>query len=304
MTLETAFRRFTFLPGFIQSGNGEPRKAHWLGNKQSTSPQQNTNQSGGNDQPPQRTDPRGYRQLASITLGEVEEAFNFYRSQLIPSPLEGWVAKNYFCTLPLKTKGESRPPALFGRVKTCYPSDGYIDNIEQMEVYFPRPGAAPDLLQLVQYDLSQQRPAQRYCVGAKMYLSEEEMADFRGAENIFIERGYAPIYENGYLDLLDMREQDRAALPWLHVIGSGWFASIPDSVQGQVREQMRNLVRWNRTILNYHPRRYLLQSLSLNDELDFQYGFTEHYLLTPQDTGQVLKKVEERFDEIFMQGMN
>ena len=304
MTLETAFRRFTLLPGFIQTGNGEPRKAHWLGNKQPTSAPQDVNQGGANDRSPQHRDLRGYRELASITLGEVEEAFDFYRSQLVPSPVDTWVSKNYFCYLPLKSRGEPRPPAVFGRVKTGYPSDGYIDNIEQMEMYFPVRGGEPDLLHLHQYDLSRQRAAQSYCVGVKMYLSEEEMADFRGAENIFIEKGYAPIYENGYLDLLDMREQERAALPWLQVVGSGWLASIPDSVQGEVREQVRNLVRWDRTVLNYHPRRYSLQYRSLNEELDFQYGFTEHYLLAPQDTAQVLKKVEERFDELFMQGMN
>jgi hypothetical protein len=41
----------------------------------------------------------------------------------------------------------------------------------------------------------------------------------------------------------------------------------------------------------------------LNDELDFNYGFTEHYLVTPQNSEQVLKKVEESFTQIFMQGM-
>jgi hypothetical protein len=173
-----------------------------------------------------------------------------------------------------------------------------------MEMYFPQPGAQPDLVHLYQSDLSRQGPAQSYCIGVKMYLSGEEMSDFRGAENIFIERGFAPIYENGYLDLLEVNEQHRAALAWLHVVGSGWFAAIPDSVQGEVREQLRALVHWGGTLLNYHPRRYALQYRSLNEELDFQYRFTEHYLLAPQDTSQVLKKVEDQFDEIFVQGLS
>ncbi len=137
----------------------------------------------------------------------------------------------------------------------------------------------------------------------KLYVSQEEMADFSESENIFIEKGFAPIYETGYIDLLDVNEQNQSSLPWLYVIGSGWFASIPDSVQREIREQLRNLVRWNKVIFNYHPRRYALQVRSLNEELDFQYGFTEHYLVAPQDTGQVLKKVEEGFGEIFMRGM-
>jgi hypothetical protein len=62
-------------------------------------------------------------------------------------------------------------------------------------------------------------------------------------------------------------------------------------------------VRSNRTILNYHPRRYSLQYRSLNDELDFNYGFSEHFLVAPQDTNQTLKKLEQTFGQIFMRGM-
>ena len=304
MTLETAFKRFALLPRFIQTGNGEPRKAHWLGSKQPTTPQQDSNQGGPEKRPSKRLDPRGYRELASLTIGEVEDALSYFQGQLVSSPAEAWVAKNYFCYLPLKARGEARPPVVFGRVKTCYPSDGYINNIEQMELYFPRIDGELDLLHLHQYDIALERLTQSYCVGIKFLVSEEEMTDFRGVENIFIEKGFAPLYENSYLDLLDLNEQDHSSIPWLHVIGSSWFASIPQSVQGEVRARLKDLVRWDKTIFNYHPRRYSLQYPSLNEELDFQYGFTEHYLVAPQDTGQVLKKVEERFGEIFTQGIN
>ena len=305
MVLETAFRRFSLLPGFIQTGNGEPRKAHWLGDKrkQPTTPQQDQDQPRRDDRPPQRRDTRGYRDLASLTLGEVDDAYNHFKHQLSASPVEAWIAKNYFCQLPLKRKGADRPPVVFGRVKTCYPSDGYINNIEELEMYFPRKDAAPDLLHIRFDDISLQKPTLSYCVGVKSYLSEEEMADFSRSENIFIEKGFAPLYETGYIDLLDLNEQNHTTLPWLYVIGSGWFASIPDSVQPEAREQLRNLLRCKKTVFNYHPRRYSLQYRSLNEELDFQYGFTEHYLVAPQDTEQALRKVEERFGEIFMQGM-
>lgn len=303
MALETTFRRFSLLPGFIQTGNGEPRKAHWLGSKQPDTSQQDQNQGGQHDRPPKRADARRYRDLASVSLGEVDEAYNYFHHQFVASPLEGWIAKNYFCQLPLRRKGEDRPPVVIGRVKTCYPADGHVNNIEEMELYFPRSDAPPDVLHLRADDISQQKPTQSYCIGVKFYLSPEEMADFRASENIFIEKGFAPIYEPGYIDLLDINEQNHSMLPWLHVIGSGWFASIPDSVQPEIREQVRNLVRWNTTIFNYHPKRYALQYLSLNDELDFNYGFTEHYLIAPQNSEQVLKMVEESFAEIFMQEM-
>lgn len=303
MTLETTFRQLGLLPGFIQTGNGEPRKAHWLGNKQPTDQGQEQNQRGYDDRPPQGSDPRGYRSLTSLTLGEVEDAYNRFRAQLVPSPMEGWVAKNYFCQLPLKRRGNQRPPLVFGRVKTVYPSDGHIHNFEEMEMYFPRRGASPDVLHLSIRDLSLDRPSQSYCVGVKFYVSPDEMADFSQSENIFIERGFAPLYETGYLDLLDVNEQTHSSLPWLHVIGSGWFASLPDSIQPEIQSRLRELVHWGKVIFNYHPRRHALRYLSLNEELDFQYGFTEHYLVAPQNTDQTLKKIDESFVEILMQGI-
>ena len=303
MTLETAFRRLGLLPGFIQTGNGEPRKAHWLGNKQPTPPGEDQKQGTPGDRSPRQPDPRGYRDLASVTLGEVEDAYLYFKDQLVASPVEGWIAKNYFCQLPLKRRGDTRPPVIFGRVKTLFPSDGHIPNMEEMELYFPRADAPPDVLHIHDYDLALQRPAQSYCVGVKFYVSEEEMGDFSQTENIFIEKGLAPLYETGYLDLLDAQEQDNPSRPWLHVIGSEWFASIPDSVQPEIREQLRHLVRQGSVLYNYHPRRHALRYLSLNEELDFHYGFSEHYLVTPQNTDQTLKKVEESFHEIFMQGI-
>jgi hypothetical protein len=218
--------------------------------------------------------------------------------------VDGWIAKNYFCQLPLKRRGNAWPPLIFGRVKTMYPSDGYIQNVEEMEMYFRGNDAPPDVLHLHGHDLSLQKPIQTYCVGVRFYVSEEEMRDFSQSENIFIEKGLAPLYDTGYLDLLEVNEQNHSSLPWLHVIGSEWFASIPHSVQPEIREQLRNLVHWNSTIFNYHPKRHALRYLSLNEELDFNYGFSDHYLVAPQNTDQALKKVEESFAEIFMRGMD
>jgi hypothetical protein len=302
MTLETAFRRFSLLPGFIQTGNGEPRKAHYLGKNEAT-PLERKQDQGRKDDEPKKPSTGKYRDLGDITLGEVEDVYNYFQGQLIAAPAEAWIAKNYFCQLPLKRKEDDRPPVVFGRIKTCYPSDGYVNNLEEMEMYFPRKDAAPDVLHVRVDDISFQKSTQSYCVGVKFYVSEEEMADFSRSENIFIEKGFAPLYENGYIDLLDLHEQNSSVLPWLYVIGSGWFASIPDSIQPEVREQLRNLVRWNKVIFNYHPRRYSLQLRSLNEELDFQYGFTEHYLIAPQNTEQALRQIDENFEQIFMRRM-
>jgi hypothetical protein len=303
MTLGTAFRRFTLLPRFIQTGNGEPRKAHFLGKDEATPIEHKQDQGRKNDNAPKKPSASKYRDLADITLGEVQEIFDHFKDQLVPSPAEGWIAKNYFCQFPLKRKGDDRPPVVLGRVKTVYPGDGYVNNVEEMEMYFPRNEAAPDILHLSLDDISLQKATYSFCVGVKVYVSEEEMADFSQSENIFLERGFAPLYENSYMDLLNINEQNYSSRAWLHVIGSGWFASIPDSVQPEIRQQIQNLVRWNTVIFNYHPNRYSLRYRSLNEELDFHYGFTEHFLVAPQDTAQTLKKVEESFGEIFMRGM-
>jgi hypothetical protein len=303
MTFEIGLRRFSLLPDFIQTGNGEPRKAHFLGKKEAT-PVEKQDQGRGDDNDPKQQDTGKYRKLTSITLGEVDDAMRHFMPQLVASPAEGWIARNYFCQLPVWQKDEEQSPLVFGRVRTSFPSDGNVQNIEQMEMHFPRLETRPDLLLIRRGDIHWQRPVHSYCMGVKMYLSEAEMDNFSRSENIFIEKGFAPIYETGYIDLLDVKEQNQVSLPWLNVIGSEWFASIPDSVQPEMRERLRDLADWGHVILNYHPKRYSLQYSSLNDELDFNYGFTRHYLLTPQDTNQVLQKVDENFGEIFMQGMN
>jgi len=51
MTLEIRLRRFSFLSGLIQTGNGEPRKAHFLGKKQAA-PVEKQDQGQSNNNPP------------------------------------------------------------------------------------------------------------------------------------------------------------------------------------------------------------------------------------------------------------
>ncbi|MGE5374277.1 MAG: hypothetical protein ACM3XO_04405 [Bacteroidota bacterium] len=299
MTLEIHLRRFSFLPGFIQTGNGEPRRAHIVGKNQAQ-PVGKQDPRHPNDRSPREQNTGRYRPLTSIGLGEVDDALRYFMPQMVPSPLEGWIARDYFCQLPVRQQTEEQSPLVFGRVRSSYPVEGHAQNIDQMEIYFPTLQTEPDLLNIRRSDISWQLPLHSYCVGVKMYLSEAEMDDFSRSENIFIEKGFAPIYETGYLSLLDMTEQDHSNLLWLNVIGSEWFASIPESVQPEIRVRLRDLVSWTPLILNYHPRRYSLRYPPLNDELDFQYGFTRHFLLTPQDTNQVLQKAGEKFDEIFM----
>jgi len=304
MSLETILKRSLFSLAFIQTGNDEPRKPHWVGDKPSTPTQQGQTPGGKRGEGPKPgPDTRGYRDLASLTLGEVNHAYHFFKSQLLPSPYESWLATNSFCTLELVRKRDGRPPVVFGRVKTCYPSDGYIHNIQDMELYFPNKDRKPDTVLLRAEDilLDRAKPVQSYCLRVKFFASPEDMADFDQFENLFLDKGFIPEFTTGYIDLLDMTEHDHAAYPWLYVIGSRWLASIPESVQPEIREKLKSLIQWNRLIFNYHPERLPTEIKSLNRELGYKVGFTDIFLIEPETPQQTIKIVQSTFEKIFQQ---
>jgi hypothetical protein len=309
MALETILKRSLFSPPFIQTGGDKSRKPHWVGDQGPTPAQQGQTPGGpggkDDDRSTQRRDARGYRDLSSLTLGEVQDGFNFFRSQLLPAQYESWVATNYFCMLELVRLRDGRPPVVFGRVKTCYPSDGYINNIQDMELYFPNKDRKPDTVLLRAEDilLDPARPVQSYCVRVKFFASPEDIADFDPHENLFLEEGFIPEFTPGYIDLLDMNEQDHDGYPWLYVIGSRWLASTPESVQPEIRERLKSLIQWNRLIFNYHPEKLPTEIRSLNRELGYKAGFTDIFLIEPEDPQQTVKIVQSAFDKIFQAPM-
>jgi len=304
MALDTFLRRFSVLPGFIQTGNGESRKAHFV-RRSDPVPPSGDQQSGGNqDDAPKEPKAGKYRSLSEITMGEVGQAFKSLERQLIVVQDQEWLATNYFCSIPLqRVLFEERPPVLFGRVGFCYPIEGLRDNLQQLELYFPRRGKSPDLLQIRQNVIHPNEAIQSYRLSIRMYLSKKEQREFLQDHGRFLDLGYAPVFEAGYADLLEITERDRASLPWAYVFGSEWFATVSDAWQVDIKRQIERLLNWNRVVLNFHPRRYLLQYRSLNDEMEFNPGFTEHFLLMPQDTEQALQKVDAKFGEMFLRGL-
>jgi len=310
MTFEIALKRSLLIPHFAQKRDEKTpspgRKIHWVGDREPAQSRQKQNQPAGpKDHKPNQEeggDPRGYRELSTIPLGEVSDAQNYFASQLLPSPYPAWMATNHFCLLHL-ARQRGRPPAIFGRVRTCYPSDGYVQNIQQMEIHFPQKDRVPDVVLLHADEISHdpQKPAQSFCVRLKFLATPEDMADFDGYENLFLEKGFLPEFENGYIDLLELSDQSHAALPWLYVISSRWFASIPESLQPEIRSSLQNLMYWNKLIFNYHPKALSPEINTLNDEIGFNYGFTEHYLITPQNPQQTAQIVASSFEKIFSQ---
>src|SRR5687768_2504111 len=309
MTFEIALKRSLLMPHFAQKRDDKTpppgRKIHWVGDREPAQPGQKQNQPGRpQDHKPNQEggDPRGYRELSTIPLGEVSDAQKYFASQLLPSPYPAWMATNHFCLLHL-ARQRGYPPAIFGRVRTCYPSDGYVQNIQQMEIHFPQKDRAPDVVLLHADEISHdpQKPAQSFCVRLKFLATPEDMADFDGYENLFLEKGFLPEFENGYIDLLELGDQSHAALPWFYVISSRWFASIPESLQPEMRSSLQNLMYWNKLIFNYHPKALSSEINTLNDEMGFNYGFTEHYLITPQNPQQTAQIVASTFEKIFSQ---
>ena len=309
MTLELAFQH-SLLSHFAQKRDDKTppsgvKRIHWVGDRGPAQPGQ---EQGGDPNRPDRheardiRDTRGYRNLASITLGEVRDAYNYFDSQLLLSPYPAWLGTNYFCLIDL-VRREGRPPAIFGRVKTCYPSDGYIDNIQDLEIYLPQKDRAPDVVLLHAEDIRQDphKLPQSYCMRVKILASEEDMADFTGYENLFFEQGFLAEFEPGYLDLLEMHEQNQTSLPWFYVIGSRWYASIPQSMRVEVREQLGKLIRWNKLIFNYHPESLTSETRSLNRELGYKHGFTEFALIEPETPQQTAQIVASTFEKIFQQ---
>jgi hypothetical protein len=310
MTLETILKPFSLFPHFTQMGNDEPppsrmkRKIHWVGNKEATEQKQDTGgkQSGPG---PKQKDERGYRQLASITLGEVNDAHQYYAGQILPSPYPSWLGANYFCMIPLARKRTAtRPPAVFGRVKTCYPSDGYVQNVQEMELFLPCKDRTPDVVHLRADDihLTPNKPLQSYCMRVRFLATPEDMADFAEQDALFLGQGFLPEFSTSYIELLDINEHNHVNLPWLYVISSRWFVSIPVSVQPEIREKLTKLIHWNKLIFNYHPEERLSREVHrLNKELGMKVGFTERFLIEPENPQQTVQIIAKTFDQMFNQ---
>jgi hypothetical protein len=207
--------------------------------------------------------------------------------------------------IPLTRKRtEHSPPEMFGRVKVCYPSDGDVQNIHELEVELPCKDRTPEIVNLRAEDIARQKPIQSYCVRVRFLAAPEDTADFTGHEQLFLQQGFLPEFSHSYIELLDINEQNHASLPWIYVISSRWFASVPDSVQPEIREKLAKLIQRDKLIFNYHPELRLPREVySLNRELGMKVGFTEYFLIEPENPGQIAQIVAKTFDKIFNQPM-
>lgn len=299
MAFELSLRLPFSIPRLFRAHSDEPRHAfHWIGQTRETS-EDGTEPGGQRPKPERDAENQGYRPLSSIRLGEVEDAIKVFENQLIPAH-DNWVGKNLFCTIPLKRIRDGRPPAIFGRVNACYPSDGHLENIEDIELLFPRKDRAPDRVILHKEDISRysQRAAESYYIRVQFKASTEDKADFDDAGVLFTANGFFPEFDAGYYDLLEMNDQNQSAYPWLYVIGSRWFDAVPDSLHAEVRAKIREMDRWGKRIFNYHPDWLPKEINTLNRVLGFKYEFTPTLFTepsTPHETAHITAKMFARF---------
>lgn len=297
MTLEIALRRPLVLPRFVQVGGGEPPKAHWINKPATQGQEQGT--SNNNSNTPKKKNSRGYRDLSTITLGEVDDAYQFFAAQLVPSPYPSWIAPNCFCMIHLVEK-DDQPSVVFGRVKNCYPSDGQIQNIREMELLFPREDGKPDTILLRAGDI---RFVESYFVRVKFLATREEAVEFGESEGLFTQQGFVPEFEHGFIDFIESNKQDQLSLQWIYLISSRWFASIPESVKPEIGEKLRTIIHDSPLAFNYHPEYLHSEVRRLNRELGFQAGYTDYFLIEPKNHQQSVQIIAKTFGEIFDQGM-
>jgi len=298
MTLEISLRRpFTF-PRVFWAGNGESRQDyHWVGHardeeqKPSTSGEQN-------QKPHNKKDKQKYRPLTDLTLGEVEDSIKLFEHQLMPAQ-ENWIGKNHFCQIPLKRK-RGQPPMIFGRVKTCFPSDGLLDNVEEMELSFPHKDSAPDVIHIYKDEISRrsQMQVQSYFVRVGMLTSAEEKVELDESASMLSVNGFYPDFEAGYLDILDMNEGNQSMYPQLYVIGSRWFDTMPESLHAEMKAKLKEMIGWGKQIFNFHPEWLTNDVNTLNRVLGFKFGFTPIVLTEPGNAQEIASIVAKTFERM------
>lgn len=248
----------------------------------------------------------GYQDLDRITMDEIRDAYNFFQNQLIPTPIGSWIEPNQFCLLDLNQTLKSYPRVIFGRVKSCYPNNGYIQNIEQIELLVPQKYHPPISVLLYAKDIIQPPlgNTSNYCVRVKFYASFEDISEFNSYESSFSERGFALEFNTGYIDLLEMSETNKDSYPWFYLVGSRWLASIPDYMMPEVRFKLSQLIQWNKIIFNNHPKSLAHEIKTLNRELGLKVGFTSSSIIEPEGAIQALMILSAKFNEIYQRPLS
>jgi hypothetical protein len=144
-------------------------------------------------------------------------------------------------------------------------------------------------------EINLRKSVQSYRFRVKVFCTREDRRDFLRYENRFAGAGFELDFGDDLVELLDSCDLDNEALPWFHVIGSGWFAGFSPELQENIRACLWKLSSRDTFIINYHLGNYR----SLNDELDYQYRLSNYYLTNPKTPEQTLQLIKTTFNKIF-----
>jgi len=305
MTLEITLRPPLSLPRLLRAHSDEPEQEyHWIGQTRET-PLGDTEPDKPGKEPREKKDKKKYRPLSTIDNYDVDEITRVFAPQLMRSPLDGWIARNNFCRVHLKSQMGKRPPVIFGRVKSCYPEEGHAENIQEFDLLFPNKNAEPDVvrLQAGMINFRAQRPVESFYLRVRFLFLVEETREFHNRDGSFNAEGFQPEFQNDYLELLEMNEQNQASHPWLYVVGSRWLTSVPDFRYEIILSKFKEMLGWGKRIINYHPDWLPKEIYSLNRALGFKYKLTKHFLTEPEDPQQTANVLALEFNEIFNRGM-
>ncbi|PWB73190.1 MAG: hypothetical protein C3F07_10065 [Anaerolineales bacterium] len=302
MTLEISLRPPFSIPRLFRADGDEPPKYHWAQPERKT--QQGFSDQGGQSKKPQEPQKpkEGIRPLSDIDPNDVKRIRLHYEPQLVRSQLDGWIAQNHFVRVHLKSQRGRRPPEIFGRVKYCYPNDDHVHNVQEFQLFLPHKDGPPDTVHIHASDINfhAEVPVESFYLQVRLMLSTDEASEFKGREDLFWENGFAPQIADDYLELLDMDDRDHQSQPWLYVIGSRWLTTVPDERFDAILSKLREMLGWQKQILNYHPDWLPGRVKSLNRLLKLKHKLTPHYLTEPGNPQEAIDLVALLFDEMFL----
>jgi hypothetical protein len=305
MAFEISLRPPFSLPRLLRAHADEPEQGyHWVGQTHETS--QGSAEPGTQGEDPQgKKGKKGHRPLSSIKSYEVDEVSRAFAPQLVRSPLDGWIARNHFCRVHLKSQMGRRPPVVFGRVKSCYPEEGHAENVQEFDLLFPNRNVEPDVihLQAGMVNFRAPQPVESFCLRVRFLFLAEERAEFQNREGSFLAEGFQPEIRDDYLELMEMNEQNQSSHPWLYVIGSRWLTSVPDFRYDVILGRLREMLGWGKRIVNYHPGWLPKEVHSVNRALGLKYKLSKYYLTEPENPEDGANALKIEFGEMFNQGL-
>lgn len=84
----------------------------------------------------------------------------------------------------------------------------------------------------------------------------------------------------------------------MYVIGSRWFASVPESIKPELAGKLKEMLGWGKVISNYHPEWLDGDVVTLNRVLGFKYAFTPRLLIEPGNAQELSFIVASVFEKL------